>query len=237
MMKHISSVVLFCLAGAIMLLAADTWRKKAYAAWDEQDVLKILNDSPWAREVSILLGAFGTAGGRDDLPTSSSPVAGVGGNPGGGMGGRSGVNAGMDGSRGAPTARLVVRFVSALPVRQAMMRARYGDAVEKSPAAAKVLSAPDNYYVVALAGLRHPLGDLQTIKEKSTLRIKGKEPFGPVQVQVENAMIVMFFPREGHPITVDDGQVEVQVALPGLTSPIRCAFKLKDMVYEGRLEL
>jgi hypothetical protein len=152
------------------------------------------------------------------------------------MGGRG--NAGMEGAgSAAPTLSLVVRFVSALPVRQAMMRARYGDKVGNSPEASKVLSTPDNYYVVALAGLRRPPGDVQAIKEKSALRVKGKEPFGPVQVQAENGMIVLFFPREGHPIAVEDGEVEVQVRLPSLASPIRRSFKLKDMLYDGKLEL
>jgi hypothetical protein len=150
------------------------------------------------------------------------------------MGGRG--NAGMEGA-GTPTLRLVVRFVSALPVRQAMMRARYGDKVGNSPEAAKVLSTPDNYYVVALAGLRRPPGDVQAIKEKSTLRAKGKEPFGPAQVRAENGMLVFFFPREGHPVAVEDGEVEVQVRLPDIVGPIRRSFKLKDMVHDGKLEL
>ena len=237
MKKPILTVLLLCVAGAVMLLAAESWRKKAYTAWDANDVQKVLNDSPWAREVNILLGAFGTAGGRNDMPASSNPIAGAGGSPGGGMGGRGG--GGMDGagSGGSPSLRLVVRFVSALPVRQAMMRARYGDDLKNSPAAAKVLSTPDNYYVVALAGLRRPPGDVQALKEKSSLQVKGKEPFGPVQVQVENGLIVFFFPREGHPIAVENGEVEVRVQLPGLTSPIRHTFKLEDMVYEGKLEL
>jgi hypothetical protein len=133
--------------------------------------------------------------------------------------------------------RLVVRFVSALPVRQALMRARYGNEVGSSPEAAKVLSTPDPYYVVALAGLRRPPGNVQSIKEKSTLRVKGKEPFGPVQVRMENGMVVLFFQREGHPIVLQDGEVEVQVGLPSLSSPIRRAFKLKNMVYDGKLEI
>ena len=156
------------------------------------------------------------------------------------MDGRGGGAAGMGGVAGpggAPTVRLVVRFVSALPVRQALMRARYGNEVGNSPEAAKVLSAPDPYYVVALAGLRHPPGDVQTVKEKSALRVKGKEPFGPVQVWVENGMVVLFFPREGHPVAVQDGEVEVQVRLPDLASPVRRSFKLKNMVYDGKLEI
>jgi hypothetical protein len=249
MKNLILAVLILCGAGAVMLLAADSWQKKAYTTWDAKDIQRILNDSPWAREVEIMMGAPGMAGGRGgsgDLARSSSPLAGVGSpeSGGGGMGGRGGGNAGMEGaagpgagSGGAPTVRLVVRFVSALPVRQAMMRARYGNEVGNSPEAAKVLSTPDPYYVVALAGLRRPPGDVQAVKEKSTLRVKGKEPFGPVQVLVENAMVVLFFPREGHPVAVQDGEVEVQVRLPGLANPIRRAFKLKDMVYDGKLEL
>lgn len=229
-----------------MLLAADSWQKKAYTAWDETDVQRVLNDSPWAREVEILIGALATAGGprrSGEEARSSSPVPGVGSSPGsggGGMDGRGGGAAGMGGVAGpggAPTVRLVVRFVSALPVRQALMRARYGNEVGNSPEAAKVLSAPDPYYVVALAGLRHPPGDVQTVKEKSALRVKGKEPFGPVQVRVENGMVVLFFPREGHPVAVQDGEVEVQVRLPDLASPVRRSFKLKNMVYDGKLEI
>jgi hypothetical protein len=231
MKKTILSVLFLCGAGALLLLAADSWRKKPYTAWDDKDIQKILNDSPWAREVGIIIS------GRGEEARSSSPLAGAGGGSGGGSGGMGGRgNAGMEGAA-APTLSLVVRLVSALPVRQAMMRALYGDKVGDSPGAAKVLSTPDNYYVVALAGLRRPPGDVQAIKEKSALRVKGKEPFGPVQVQAENGMIVLFFPREGHPIAVEDGEVEVQVRLPSLASPIRRSFKLKDMLYDGKLEL
>jgi hypothetical protein len=238
MMKNrILSVLFLCGAGAFMLFAADSWRKKPYTAWNDEDVQKVLNDSPWARELNINAPTAGSG----DSARSNSPLAGAGGGPGGGgggMGGRGRGGGGMEGAgSGAPPVRLVVRFVSALPVRQAMMRAQYGDQVGNSPAAAKVLSTPDNYYVVALVGLRRGPGDLQTIKEKSTLRVKGKDPFGPVQVLTEKGMIVLFFPREGHPVAVEDGEVEVQVRLPDLVGPIRRTFKLKDMVYDGKLEI
>lgn len=244
MKNLVFAVLVLCGATAVMLLAADSWQKKAYTAWDATDVQRVLNDSPWAREVDILMGALATAGGGSGSPgedaRSSNPVAGVGGSPGsggGGMGGRGNAGAGVAGPGGAPTMRLVVRFVSALPIRQALMRARYGNEVGSSPEAAKVLSTPEPYYVVAVAGLRRPPGDVQAVKEKSTLRVKGKEPFGPVQVQVENGMIVLFFQREGHPVAVQDGEVEVRVALPALASPIRRSFKLKNMVYDGKLEI
>jgi hypothetical protein len=235
MMKSlIGSVIFLCGAGALMLLAADSWRTKPYTAWDDKEVQKILNDSPWARGVTIMMNG---AGGSVDGPHSNSPLAGAGGGPGGGgTGGGGGRNGGGEGLN-VPTVRLLLRFVSALPVRQAMMRERYGDQVATSPAAVKILSTPDNYYVVALAGLHRLPENVPVIKQKSTLRAKGKESFGPAEVRAENGMIVLFFLRDGHPIAVEDGEVEVQVQLPDLVSPIRRSFKLKDMMYAGKLEM
>lgn len=231
------SLLLLCGAGAIVLLAADSWQKKPFTEWGEKEIRKILDDSPWARTMDIIAGAPGDSRG---LAQSNSPLAGAGGGPGGGGGGmgrRGGGDAGMGDESRVRTVRLVMRFVSALPIRQAMMRARYGDEVGKSPEAARVLSNPDKYYVVAIAGLRRPPKNVQAIKEGSTLRAKGKEPFGPIEVRTESGMIVLFFPREGNAVAVEDGEVEVKVQLPDLASPIRGSFKLKNMVYDGKLEL
>jgi hypothetical protein len=242
MKKNILHIILLCITAAAMLLAADSWQKKAYTAWDNKDIQKILNDSPWARKVDIVMGALGS---QVDLPKSNSPVAGAGSmGGGGGMGGRGRGDMSEPGStfHGTPMVRIIVRFISALPVKQAMMRSKYGDEVERSPAATRVLSTPDNYYVVGLIGLSIlPHRDAQAIttaiKEKSTLQARGKEPFRPVQVEMEDTMIVLFFPRESHPIALEDGEVEVQVQVPNLPKAVRRSFALKDMVYNGKLEL
>jgi hypothetical protein len=238
MKRGILCIIFLFSTAAVVPLAADSWQKKAYTAWDDKDIQKIINDSPWARKVDIVIG---TLRSQDDLPKSNSPVAGAGNmGGGGGGGGRGGGDMSGPGStfHGTPMVRIVVCFISALPVKQAMMRAKYGDEVGNSPAAAKVLSTPDNYYVVSLTGLRGlPPGDAQAIKEKSTMQAKGKEPFGPVQVVMENTMIALFFPREGHPIVLEDREVEVQVQVPDFPKAIRRKFTLKDMVYNGKLEL
>ncbi len=148
-----------------------------------------------------------------------------------------GAGGGGFGPGGSPTVRFIVRFVSAMPLRHAMARARFGDQVGTSPEASKMLSIPDPFYVVAISGLRRPPKDLEAVKQASSLRAKGKEPFLPVQARMENGMLVLVFPREGHPFTVEDREVEVQVRLPEMKDPIRRSFKLKDMVYQGKLEL
>jgi hypothetical protein len=241
MKKILLCIIFLCCGAAVVLFAAESWQKKPYTAWDDKDIQKIMNDSPWARKVDIVIGALRS---QDDMPRSSSPVAGAGNiGGGGGAGGREG-DMSVPGStfHGNPMVRVMVCFISALPVKQAMMRAKYGDAVGSSPEANKVLSTPDNYYVVGLTGLRGlPPGDAQAmnkaIKEKSALQVKGKEPFGPVQVVMDSTTIALFFPREGHPIALEDGEVEVQVHVPNLPQTIRRKFALKEMVFNGKLEL
>jgi hypothetical protein len=226
MKNLVLSILFLCCAGAVTLLAADPWQKKPFTAWNDQDVQAVLKDSPWAHELAILIK------GRADDIRDNNP-AGGGGGGGGGMGGPGGGG----GDRGSLTNSLTVRFVSALPVRQAMARQKFGDQVGTSPVVAKNLSTPDNYYVVGIEG-HVPPGDPKDIKAKSALKVgKGKDSITPADVRLENGMIVLFFPREGHPITVEDGEVEVQLALPGQAGPLKRGFKLKNMVYNGKLEL
>lgn len=40
-----------CVAGAAA--AGDAWKDKPYQSWDQKDVLKILNDSPWSQSVMV----------------------------------------------------------------------------------------------------------------------------------------------------------------------------------------
>ena len=100
MKNRVFAIFFLCGAGAVMLLAADFWQKKPYTAWDATDIQRVLNDSPWAREVEILMGALRMAGGgpgdSGEMARSSSPLAGAGRE--GGMGGPGG--AGMGGAAG-----------------------------------------------------------------------------------------------------------------------------------------
>jgi len=63
------------------LLAADFWQKKKFTEWDQQEVAKMLNDSPWAKSFTVYLKGFGGERG-------GAMGGGMGG--GGGRGGRGG---------------------------------------------------------------------------------------------------------------------------------------------------
>lgn len=40
---------------ALTLYAADVWVAKPYTAWSDKDIRKIMTDSPWSRNVSVIL--------------------------------------------------------------------------------------------------------------------------------------------------------------------------------------
>ncbi len=140
---------------------------------------------------------------------------------------------------------VIVRWQSALPLRQAQMRGKFGKEAATSPEAQKFLTVEPSIYVVGIAGLAGSIvsaggGDQarQTIAEKSTLTARGKEPLHPVGVDfVPNGStvdVLIAFPRS-MPITLEDQEVELTSEIGRAT--VRYRFKLKDMVVRGKLEL
>src|SRR5260370_25132713 len=66
---------------AVALFASDVWKTKDYTQWSSEEVNKVLNDSPWAKQKSI-------AGGQNSPnQRRSSSGQGRGGGMGGGRGG------------------------------------------------------------------------------------------------------------------------------------------------------
>jgi hypothetical protein len=134
---------------------------------------------------------------------------------------------------------LMVRWHSALPVKQAYVRTRLGAEAATSPDAEKML-APETNYVIAFGPLPTTMlrGDAATIKAAATLSVKGKDPIAATDVKGDRqgnaATLYLFFPRTS-PITVEDNEVEFDFKLAPLN--IKKKFKLKDMMYGGKLEL
>src|SRR5690606_2312866 len=121
---------LVLLTSAAVLLAADFWEKKAPEDWTSDEVEQILTDSPWAREISVKfvgdtsqpLGGGSNGGGIGFPGQRRRP--GIGGGvslPDGGWGGKfAAVGMRADAFQDAD---LVVRWSSAEPIRQALLRA------------------------------------------------------------------------------------------------------------------
>lgn len=235
MKKPIGLLVVF----ALSLLAADFW-KKPFTEWSDKDATKMITDSPWAKGTSVTMGG------------PPSPAAGLGGGGGFGRGGAPGGPQGGGGSEIGPGAQgmsgpsfnVVARWETALPIRQALVRLKYGAEADKSADAQKVLAAQAQSYEIVLAG---PLGPFlpgnpeesaKALMEVTALSSPRTGQIKPSQIEVSNpgrTMDVLFvFPRS-MPFTVDDKEAEFTTKLG--KSTVRYKFKLKDMVFNGKLEM
>jgi hypothetical protein len=251
------------LGGAVALWAADFWQTKPFTSWDQKEAQKLLTDSPWARRVSISLpggpqngggGGGGKRGGRGGGPAGESADPGItGGAPagiaetggGGGRGGGGGFGAGSSdtGVTQAPSLQLLVSFRSALPLREALAKLKYGAEAGTSPEAKKLVEDKQEYYIVAVAGLPtyvqpHDNDDKKGMLTQSLLSAKGKDPLTAMDVQFSmdgrNVDAYFIFPRTTE-FTVNDKEVEFDTKAGGLV--IKNRFNLKNMVINGKLEM
>ncbi len=199
-----------------LVLAGQFWEDKAYQDWTDEDVEKLLKKSPWSQKVTL----GGGGGGR-------------------GGGGRGG---GMPGA-GEREMNFTVRWDSALPIRQAVMRAHYGPQVKSVEEAQKMLNTKLSHYAVSLIGFPARMAQqdpsrLAALASNAVLKRKKQDPIVAESVAVRPGDppdgLVFYFPRRD-PITLEDKEVEFQLEFGRLK--IKRKFKLKKMVYNGNLEL
>ncbi|HPQ17254.1 MAG TPA: hypothetical protein PLP04_18635 [Bryobacteraceae bacterium] len=240
------SVALVVILGvaAATLYGADFWEKKKFTEWNEKEVRRMLTDSPWAHSYEIMGGGGGFAPGGG----GGGRAGGRRGGGGGGFSAESGIEGGggegggsMGGGPARPIAVLQFRILSALPVKQAIARVRFGTEVE-SPDAVKLLSRQETAYIVSITGLPARMlegADAASLKNTTQLKVKNKPAAYPrdLQIQKNGPMIDVyaFFSREDTPIVVEDKEFEVIFKIPN--REIKRTFKLKDMVYNGKLEI
>lgn len=230
MKKTAGLLVLF----AFCLMAADFW-KKPYTEWSDKDIAKMMTDSPWAKSTSVEMkfpgGGFG-------------PPPGGGGGFGGGGGGRGGGPAGDQSAPPPPSIEIVARCESALPMRQALVRKKFGAKAEESADAQKVLAEEPKSYEIVLSG---PMGMFlrggpdqlkQTLTDVTSLASARTGAIKPTDIEISppgRTMDVLFVFPHSMPFTVDDKEVEFATKLG--TSSVKYKFRLKDMVLNGKLEM
>ena len=194
--------------------AGKFWEEADFLEWTEKDVLKMLNKSPWSRQVSISVqrGSRGPSGttmrtGRRDGPRAGGGIGGGRGGGGGGLPGGAYGRSGRGGSGGGggfpPSMTLTIRWYSAAPVKKAVARARFGDAADSAPEALKLLEPERDHYVIGLSGLPARIAQMdeqrqglmfERIKSETVLQLKGRDPipaknvlFGSDQAQLMDA--------------------------------------------------
>jgi hypothetical protein len=222
------------------LAAAEYWQKP-YTEWSDKDLAKMMTDSPWAKSASVSMA--GPGGGGAAPPMAGGGGGGFGGHGGPQGGGGSEYGPGAQGSSG-PSFDVVARWQSALPIRQAFVRLKFGAEADKSAEAGKVLAEQERPYEIVLSGpmgmfLGGKPGDAaKALSEVSFLSSRRTGAIKATQIEVgkpgKTMDVVFAFPRS-MPFTVEDKEVELTTKLG--TSALKYKFKLKDMVVSGKLEM
>jgi hypothetical protein len=237
-MSRTKSLMTLLLVAASTLLAADFWTSKKFTEWSGKEVQQMTNNSPWAQMVNVPLGGGGGGAGLG-AEGGGGKKRGKGGG-GGGLGADDDMGGGLAAAAAPPTLSLVIRWHSALPIRQALARARWGAEATTSPEAAKLLAGQDRFYILAIRVPVRLLGaDPEKTASASVLKIGKAPPFATTAVQLNRGQpfseLYLAFPRAGHAITLEDKEVEVTVALGRLQAKKK--FPLKSMIFDGNLEL
>jgi|SRR5579871_4624497 len=239
----------------VLLFAAgeQAWKDKAVPEWTDDDAQQVLKDSPWVRAVKPSVdqsksdqpssggrrgGGFGIPGmgrrGGFGYPGGGYPGGGYpgggGGYPGGGRSRRNDDQT-SDLSR-LPTLKL--RWESALPIREAELKARDTDAP----------TLDQEHYAIAVYGVPHNMasGDSKNLgdqlKKQASLKRDGKKELKPSSVEVlhreDGPVIVYLFPRKTE-ITRDDRRLEFDAKIGRLD--LSESFYTEDMVFQNKLEL
>lgn len=208
-------------------------------------------------------GGRGGGGMSGGMPDASVGAGGTGGE--GGMGGgRAGMGEGMGGAP-APSISFLIRWQSAKPVKLATVRARMGAEADTSPQAREFVEREEPDYVIAVIGppmgptegqgwpgqnprqgaapakaegpqRGGPEQWLSSLKENTWLAWKEHEKLHPSSVVLppggQRNVLIFHFPKD-HPIELEDKEVEFCMRRGPME--VKKKFKLKDMVYEGRL--
>ncbi len=233
-------------AAAVIALAASSWQKEDPAQWTSEDVYQVLNNSPWSKSVQVVeSGASGPSEGRGGAWGEGPPGGGMGRmGGGGGLGGMGRGRGGPARNQNGPT--VTVQWASALPVRLA-------EAKSSSAAADPAGIKPDDRYVIAVIGFpksgfepRQSGADPSDTPDDATLadHLKvitvlsiGQERLNPVKVELNqgrDGRAVFYFER-AQDVTVRDKDAEFRIG--GQRMDIRKKFPLKDMQFQGKLQL
>lgn len=241
------------LLGMMPLAAAwaRSWERPAFPNWDADFIDEMLTDSPWARPLTVKF-PWQPAPRHQPLLTGFLQLAGdiplPGRIPGGGR--TTGGGPRPDSRPSGPVQPvqtemyLTVRFSSALPIRQALALMEFGRSGLDDPRAVQLLNAEPEECVVEVAGFptismnRGAAALAEDLRKSARLTVKGSEPVAAKTAEVpEHGMhlvATLRFPRLGD-LPVSEGVL--QFSASSGTIRIEQPFKLKQMVYRGRLEV
>jgi len=245
MLKKLPVLLFLC---ALCIWAADFWTTKPFTEWNDKEVQKILSDSPWTEKVTVSAPTGGGPG------IAESGGGGRGGGRGGSRGGPQGDSINPDsstdggnggGGGGAPGGvSVTLLWQTALPVKEALIRRQYKDEAGTSPEAKARLERVEQVYVLTLIGMPGQMPGATQADRKAELiastllTVPGKPPVQAVDVQSSGGRglgnVSFLFPRTTV-FTADDKELEFFTKFDKIV--VKKKFKLKDMVFKGKVEM
>lgn len=221
------------LAGLLIIPVAsfgadDAWKTKSAANWTDAETKQVLTDSPWSAMVT---------------PTIKKTEQRQPGNRGGlgvgmpGMGRRRMAQPAQDPNAPPPAPEsaqpMNVRWESALPIREAELKARETNA----PA------VDEDHYAIAVYGIpsrfaKDPDNLAERLKGQAAIKREGQKDLKPTHVDViprdDGVVVVFLFPRTKE-ITAKDSRAEFNA----LIGPFQFtqSFHVDEMIYQGKMEL
>ena len=231
-MKRIFSLVVLGALSGSTLWAADPWKGKEYTEWSEKEIRKVLRKSPWAKTVTLQTYSGMGVGGARGSSGGQAPSPGAGGARGGGGYEQIGP--------GRRPLRVLVRWWSALPIRQAYTRQQVESGKMKPEEVEQLIPQNPAEYVVQLSEMPKTAmagASSEKVTAATYLKIGKKQRIMLQSVRMTEGEVpdlYFVFPRTT-PIELQHKDVEFVTEVG--RHKIKKKFKLKDMVYEGKLEL
>lgn len=155
-----------------------------------------------------------------------------------------GGNVGGGGASSPPAIVAKVRWQTALPVKQALVRMKFGEEAGTSAQAKQALEATDPVYLIVLEGLPARMAQMgearlkETLQKSTMLRHGEKRPIAPTQIQVglvEKTLLIYFAFPKTDAIVLEDKDVEFVSKVGPME--FKKKFKLAEMVVDGKLTL
>jgi hypothetical protein len=230
---------------ATCLWAADFWQTKPYTEWSEKEAQRVETNSPWAKQYPVSLDSGGGpntgrakrgGNGNGDLDSGSGTTGS------GGRGNTQEVGGGMI-PGGGSAITLIISWRTALPIRQAVAKEKFGAETATSADAKKMVEEEQKVYAILVSGLpgraaRGADTTKATLLENTALSVKGKDPIHPTDLQSggneQRSAVLFLFPKTT-PLSLDDKDVEFSTRIGPIV--VRQKFRLKDMLFNGKLDL
>lgn len=137
-----------------------------------------------------------------------------------------------------------ITWASAKPIKLAIAQKNYGVEAGSRPEVISAVERVESDYIITVDGIpsnaarQGPDEAAASIEERCTLRCAGKTDRIPTKAKITQGEIgtlaLITFPRN-EPYSLGGKEVEFTIKLGSDT--LRQRFKLKDMVFDGKLEL